>query len=104
MAKITKKKTPEILKMKSEEIPAKVAPPISPGLVNIAMLPSDLATLTNLMDICSKIFEEQALLAAQANDENRYTILAARHKLSSMFVNRFIEFYKMGEPESRDIH
>lgn len=106
MAKVTKKnkKTPEIPKTKSEELPAKVAPPISPGLVSIAMLPNDLVILTNLMGICAKIFEEQAMLAAQNNDENRYTILAARHKLSSQFADRFVEFCKMGEPESRDMH
>jgi hypothetical protein len=82
----------------------KVAPPINPGLVSIAMLPNDLATLTSLMGICAKIFEEQAMLAAQANDEPRYAILAARQKLSAMFANKLVEFCNMGEPESRDIH
>jgi len=88
---------------KSEE-PRKVAPDIPPGLVNLAMLPSDLMTLTNLMSICAKIFEEQALIAAQANDEQRYAILAARHKLSSAFADKFAETCKMGEPESREMH
>ena len=87
---------------KTEE--RKVAPPINPGLVNVTMLPEDLATLTSLIGICAKIFEEQALLAAQANDEPRYTILAARQKLSAMFANRLVQFCNLGEPQSRDIH
>jgi hypothetical protein len=73
-------------------------------MINIGMLPNDLATLTNLMVICAKSFEEQALIAAQQNDEQRYTVLSARHKLSAMFANRFTEFFNMGEPESRDMH
>jgi hypothetical protein len=104
MAKTTKKKTQTKKKIaKTEEI-AKRAPPIQEGLVSIAMLPSDLTTLTNLMSICAKIFEEQALLAMHQGDENRFTILSARHKLSSMFADKFVEFSKMPEPESRDVH
>jgi len=100
MAKVTKKKA---TKTKSEE-PRELAPIVTPGLINIAMIPSDLATLANLMSVCAKIFEEQANIAAQQNDEPRFTILNARHRLSSQFADRFVEFYKMGEPESRDMH
>lgn len=68
------------------------------------MLPTDLATLTNLMTICAKLFEDQAMAALQQNDEQNYAISAARHKISSMFADRFVEFCKMPEPESRDVH
>lgn len=103
MAKATKKKSKMTTETKSEEVKAP-APAIPPGLINITMVPSDLATLANLMSVCAKVFEEQALIAAQQNDESSFTILNARHKLSSQFANRFVEFYKMGEPESRDMH
>lgn len=106
MAKTTKKSKSseaETKKTKTEE-PVKQAPPISPGLISIAMLPNDLATLTNLMSICAKIFEEQALLALQEQDEQKFAILSARHKMSTMFADRLVEFCKVGEPESRDMH
>ena len=103
MAKITKKRKSLETKTKVE-VRAKQAPPISPGLVSIAMLPNDLATLTNLMSICAKIFEEQAMLALQDQDEQKFAILSARHKLSTMFADRLVEFCKLGEPESRDMH
>jgi len=102
--KMIKKTKKTAVKKAKQEVERKVAPAIAPGLVSIAMLPADLTTLTNLMGICAKIFEEQAMLAAQANDEQRYTILSARQKLSSMFANRFVEFCNLGEPESRDMH
>ena len=109
MAKDAKK--PKIPKKKVEEKPTpkpevkrRVAPAIPQGLVSISMLPDDLETLTNFMSICARHFEEEALAAAKVNDENKYAILAARHKLSSMYANRFVEFMKMPEPESRDIH
>ena len=99
MAKQAKKKA-----KKTKEVERQVQPPINTGLVSIAMLPSDLATLTNLMTICAKTFEEQAITAAQQNNEQMYAVLSARHKLSSMFADRFVEFCNMGEPESRDVH
>lgn len=89
---------------KTEESPRKVAPAITPGLVSISMQPTDLVTLTNLMSACAKMFEEQALVAAQQNDEKNYTIHAARCKLSSMFASQFNDFCKVGEPESREFH
>jgi hypothetical protein len=108
MAKVVKKtkQTTKIEELEKtvEELKRKVAPGVPPGLVSIAMLPNDLATLTNLMSICAQAFEEQALQAAQANDEQKYAVLSARHKLSSMFADRFVEFCRMGEPESRDMH
>ena len=102
MAKVTKKK--KVSKTTKSKEPRELAPIIAPGLINITMIPSDLATLANLMSVCAKIFEEQANIAAQQNDEPRFTILNARYRLSSQFADRFVEFYKMGEPESRDMH
>ena len=106
--------TKKLKKIKKAKIKAKPAPQpeterrvmsqIPEGLVSVSMLPSDLATLANLMSICAKSFEEQALAAAKENNENNYTILAARQKLSAMFATRFVEFIKMPEPESRDLH
>lgn len=81
-----------------------IIPPVSEGLVSIAMVASDLATLTNLMTICAQTFEDQARLAAQENNEQMYAIFSARQKLSTMFADRFIEFSSIGEPESRDVH
>lgn len=105
MAKTTKKsKKTETTKTKSEELPKPPAPPVEPGLVTISMLPNELTTLTNLMSICAKIFEEQAMIAAQQGNDERFAVLASRHKLSSMFADRFVEFCKMPEPESRDLH
>lgn len=105
------KKPKKIKKTKVEAKPApqpeiqrRAFPAVPEGLVSVSMLPSDLATLANLMSICAKNFEEQALIAAQQNNENNYAILAARQKLSAMFATRFVEFIKMPEPESRDIH
>jgi|SRR5665213_748500 len=95
------------VKKKIKEVAAvdeHMAPTISEGLVSIAMLPTDLITLTNLMVVCAKTFEDQAVVAASQNDEQNYLVLSARHKLSSMFASRFVEFCSMGEPESRDMH
>lgn len=109
MAKVTKKltKTKSKKTKKTKEVvaePVKVAPPIAPGLVSISLLPNELTTLTNLMSICAKIFEEQAMIAMQQGNEERFAILASRHKMSSMFADRFVELCKMPEPESRDLH
>lgn len=107
MAKTTKKlKTSETKTetKKTEEVVLAPAPPVQPGLVTISMLPNELHTLTNLMSICSKIFEEQAMIAMQQNNEERFAILAHRHKTISMFADRFAEFCKMPEPVSRDMH
>lgn len=107
MAKVVKKaskKTQKSASQKTKSEAPKAAPAITPGLVSISMLPSELATLSNLMSVCAKIFEEQALIAAEANDEARYAILSHRHKLSSAFAHQFVEFCKIGEPESRDFH
>lgn len=103
MAKTIKKKVTAKTDTKSEDS-RELAPTIGSGFINVAMVPSDLAVLANLMSVCAKIFEEQANIAAQQNDEPRFTILNARHKLSVQFADRFVEFYKMGEPESRDMH
>ena len=81
-----------------------LAPAIEPGFIHISMNASELATLANLMSVCAKIFEEQANIAAQQNDEPRFTILNARYRLSSQFADKFVQLYKMGEPESRDMH
>lgn len=82
----------------------KSAPAIEPGLVNIAMSSEDLRTLANLLSITAKTFEKLALEAAQTNDEASFTVLQARHRLSSVFAERMIEAYKMPEPISRDFH
>ena len=103
MAKIIKKKKKKVALIKKNS-DRKVAPPISSGLVSVTMLPNDLVILTNLMSICAKIFEEQAIIAASNNDEQKYVILTARHKITTEFANRFVEFCKMGEPQSRDMH
>lgn len=105
MAKVMKKsKKSETKTKKTEEVVRPPAPPIEPGLVTISMLPNELSTLTNLMSICAKIFEEQAMIAMRENQEERFAILAHRHKTISMFADRFVEFCKMPEPESRDMH
>lgn len=108
MAKVTKKLTKtKLKKTKKTEVaaePVTVVPSIAPGLVSISLLPNELTTLTNLMSICAKIFEEQAMIAMQQGNEERFTILASRHKMSSMFADRFVEFCKIPEPESRHLH
>lgn len=98
-----KQNKPKVKKTKKVE-ERQVAPAINPGLVSIAMMPEDLATLTNLMTISAKTFEEQAIAAAAQNDEAMYTVFSARQKLSTMFADRFVEFCNLGEPESRDMH
>lgn len=77
---------------------------IEPGFISLAFSKEELATLTNLLDISAKTFESLALQAAQQNDEESYKVLAARYKLSNHFVSKLIEFYKMPEPLSRELH
>lgn len=95
------KKTKMKIKMEQEKT---TAPLIEEGLVHVSMLPNDLITLTSLMSICAKMFEEQALVASQQNNKDRYAMYAARHKLSTLFANKFYEFCTLGEPTSRDMH
>lgn len=90
--------------MKKVEEVHKVAPDISPGLVSIAMSKEDMNTFANFMSICSKTFERLALQAAQENDEASFSVLQARHRLSSLFAEKLAEACKMPEPISRDFH
>ena len=103
---VTKKKAPKIKKAKvpKQETQRRVAPPVPKGLVSISLSPSELSTLASLMSICAQEFEGQALAAAEGKDETKYAQAAARHKLSFMFATRFVEFCKMPEPESWDLH
>lgn len=101
---MAKKQNKTKVKKTKVEVDRQVAPAINPGLVSIAMMPNDLATLTNLMTICAKTFEEQAIAAAAQNNEALYAVFSARQKLSTMFADRFVEFCNLGEPESRDMH
>lgn len=82
----------------------KVAPPIPEGMVSIVMSHEDMRTFANLMSITAKTFDKLALQAAQENDEPSFTILHARHKLSSVFAEKLVEACKMPEPVSRDFH
>ncbi len=92
----------ETTKTKTEEI--NKAPEIEPGLINITFSPEDLRNFANLMSITAQTFENLALQAAQQNDEVTYQILAARHRMSSLYASKLAEHYQMGEPSSRDIH
>lgn len=82
----------------------KVAPIIPEGMIGIAMSKEDIITLANLMSICSQTFEKLAMHAAQENNEQLFTILQSRYKLSFAFAQKLVEACKMPEPISRDIH
>lgn len=82
----------------------KVAPPMPEGMISIVMSHEDMRTFANLMSITAKTFDKLALEAAQQNDEASFTILSARHRLSSVFAEKLVEACKMPEPVSRDFH
>jgi hypothetical protein len=82
----------------------RVAPSVPPGLVSLAMSKSDMETFANLMSICAKTFEALALDAMQTNDEQKFSVLQARYKLSTMLAEKLIEACRMPEPISRDFH
>lgn len=77
---------------------------IEPGHINIPFSQNDLVTFANLLSICAQTFQQLALQAAKENDEKSFDILSARHQLSSILANRFVTYYKMGEPSSRGVH
>lgn len=86
------------------ERPVKVAPPVPEGMLSLVMSKEDLQTFANLLSICAQTFEQLALKAANENDENAFTILQARHKLTSAFASKVVETCRMPEPISRDFH
>lgn len=79
-------------------------PHVEQDCVSISVSTSDLNTLANLLTICAKVFEQQALIAIEQQDENKFQILSARQKVSAHFADKFVEFCKMPEPLSREIH
>src|SRR5574343_146502 len=97
------KKSAETTKTTTSEV-RKIAPDIPPGLVSIAMSKDDMQTFANLMSICAKTFERLAMQAAQENDEATFSVLQARHRLSSVFAEKLVEACKMPETISRDFH
>lgn len=103
MAKDTKKSLKKSAKKTKTDV-RKVAPAVPEGMISVVMSFEDMRTFANLMSICAKTFHQLALEAAQANDEPSFTILQARHKLSSVFAEKLIESCKMPEPVSRDFH
>lgn len=87
-----------------EEQPSPKAIPVEPNFISVSLSKEELATLTNLLGVTAKTFENLALQAASQNDEESYQILSARYKLSNHFASKLIDFFKMPEPISREIH
>lgn len=85
-------------------IKKKIAPPVPEGMTSVVMTKEDLRTFANLLSICSRTFEELAMQAAAAQNDNEFTILKARCQLSAMFANKLVEAVRMPEPISRDFH
>lgn len=102
MAKDTKKNSKKSKTSTNSE--EKLAPPIDPGMVNVAISETDLVTFANLMSICAKTFEQLAIKAAEQNDEASFRTLQARYQLSSAFAQKLVECTKMPEPISREVH
>lgn len=96
------KKTKESLQ--TEVIIVPQAPAIEPGFVNLSMTKEELLTFMNLLNITTQTFENLAMQAIQQNDQNSYTVLSARQKISKFYADKLVQFYKMPEPESRNIH
>jgi len=88
---------------KPRVIPSRVAP-IEQGHVSLSLSKEELATLTNLLEVTAKTFEDLALQAAQQNDKETYQVLSVRYKLSNHFASKLVEFLRMPEPTSRDVH
>lgn len=105
MAKSTKTKLKTLKKKKPkvEEV-HRVAPLIPEGLISLFMSKEDMRTLANLMSVCAKTFEDLALEAAKENDDNKFSVLQARHRLCSLFAEKAIDACRMPEPISRDFH
>lgn len=74
------------------------------GMISVIMSHEDMRTFANLMSICATTFESLALNAAKENDEQQFTVLQARHRLSSVFADKLVEACRMPEPVSRDFH
>lgn len=104
MPKVTKKRS-KISKKKTTkpEVPAR-APEIDEGLISLAFSSEDLRTFINFLSITAKTYEKLAMEAAQTNDEASFTVLQARHRLSSVFAEKLVDAFRMPEPISRDIH
>lgn len=96
------KKSSEIA-TKTEEKHIKVQP-VAEGVITVAFSQEELTSLTHLMGVMAQTFESLAMQAAQLNDEATFTVLSARHKLSSAYATRLLQFLKLGEPSSRDVH
>ncbi len=72
--------------------------------MSVALTPEELITFANLMSVTAKTFENLAMQAAKDNDDNAFTILSARYKLSSFYATKLAETLKIPEPISRDYH
>jgi hypothetical protein len=96
-------KTDPTTETKTEEKVPTVAP-VDPGIIMVAFSQEELSNLTSLMNITAQTFESLAIQAAQQNDEASYTVLAARHKMSNAYALRLLQFLKLGEPSSRNVH
>ena len=93
----TKKKSKKTVERKSAPVPQE-------DMVYVSLSKEELHTLINLMAICSKTFESLAMKAAQENDKEVFNILAARQKLSNIYLNRLMASNAIGEPDSREYH
>ncbi len=87
-------------KSKEEQKVTAVAP-VEPGFISLSLSKEELETLANLLGVTARTFENLPLQAAQQNDEETYQVLAV---LSNHFASKLLEFFKMPEPSSRDIH
>ena len=121
MPKVTKKKSktskkttpttetievaaPVVPVVKKEESPRPLVPYVDPGVITFGITEEDLRTLANLMSLTASTYEQMALEAVQANDNDGYTVFQTRAKVSAEFAAKFVSMYKMPEPISRDIH
>lgn len=107
MAKVTKKiskRSKNKAKKPKVEKPVESMAPIPEGMISLNITETDLVTFTNLMTIVSKTFEHLAIKALEENDMASFKTLQARFELSKEFAHRLVDYVKMPEPVSRDMH
>jgi hypothetical protein len=103
-AKKTSKKKEEEVEEVEEVEEHVVLPQLPAGVVNVVFSREELAAFASLMSICAQTFQNLAVQALEAKDDNASNIFSARQKLSSAYASKLISSFSIGEPESRDVH
>jgi hypothetical protein len=95
------KKTKQIIK--KEEVKER-APTIPIDSIDVNFSAEELSMLTNLLSISASVFQAMAMQAAEANQEEKFSLLSRRYSMLVSYATKLANASLIGEPISREIH